>query len=289
MAGRKVCGLMDNKFETFIKKKEYLICIDSDGCAMDTMDIKHFNCFGPSFISEWKLEKWREELQTRWNEINLYTMTRGVNRFKGLAMILEEVNRKYTPIEDIKAFTDWAEKSKELSNNSLKEAIEKTDSEILKKVLSWSEAVNKGVNELSDDEKLPYKGAKEGISAAHELADIAIVSSANLQAVLEEWELNKLLGHTDVVLAQDSGNKAYCISKLLEKGYDKSKVLMVGDAPGDREAADKNEVLFYPILVKKEKESWEGFLKEGLSKFIEGTFGQEYQQKLIQEFKENLS
>ena len=32
----------------FTKENEYLICIDSDGCAMDTMDIKHISCFGRS-------------------------------------------------------------------------------------------------------------------------------------------------------------------------------------------------------------------------------------------------
>ena len=32
---------MSVNLENFEKKKEYLICVDSDGCAMDTMDIKH--------------------------------------------------------------------------------------------------------------------------------------------------------------------------------------------------------------------------------------------------------
>lgn len=26
--------------DEFVKKKRYLICVDSDGCAMDTMDVK---------------------------------------------------------------------------------------------------------------------------------------------------------------------------------------------------------------------------------------------------------
>ena len=29
---------------SFVKQKDYLVCVDSDGCAMDTMDVKHFNC-----------------------------------------------------------------------------------------------------------------------------------------------------------------------------------------------------------------------------------------------------
>ena len=66
--------------QEFKKTKDYLICVDSDGCAMDTMDIKHFRCFGPCMVEEWGLEKWAGPILERWNEVNLYTMTRGINR-----------------------------------------------------------------------------------------------------------------------------------------------------------------------------------------------------------------
>ena len=73
---------MADKFLTYTKRNDFLVCVDSDGCAMDTMDIKHVKCFGPCMVEEWGLGAWREEILARWNEINLYTMTRGVNRFK---------------------------------------------------------------------------------------------------------------------------------------------------------------------------------------------------------------
>ena len=31
----------------YVKKHDLLVCVDSDGCAMDTMNIKHLRCFGP--------------------------------------------------------------------------------------------------------------------------------------------------------------------------------------------------------------------------------------------------
>ena len=37
---------MTNLFD-FQPRRPYLVCVDSDGCAMDTMDIKHKRCFGP--------------------------------------------------------------------------------------------------------------------------------------------------------------------------------------------------------------------------------------------------
>jgi hypothetical protein len=60
-----------NTLSDFIKTKDYLICVDSDGCAMDTMDVKHIVCFGPCMVTEWELEPWRDAILARWNDINL--------------------------------------------------------------------------------------------------------------------------------------------------------------------------------------------------------------------------
>lgn len=280
---------MGMDLEKYEKKKEYLICVDSDGCAMDTMDIKHIRCFGPCMVEEWDLYDWGTPILTRWNEINLYTMTRGINRFKGLAKMLREVHETYVEIEGIEVLEKWVEESPELSNGALEKAIAETDSIILKKALSWSKHVNESITELPEEEKRPFEGVKEGLVYAHQYADIAIVSSANLQAVLDEWELYGLLEHVDIVLSQNVGSKAFCIQELLKKGYDKEKVFMTGDAPGDYEAAKKNGVFYYPILVRHEKESWEEFRKTAVSKLLDGSFGGSYQEEKLQAFTENLS
>ena len=85
---------MANDLDIFVPKHDFLICVDSDGCAMDTMDVKHYRCFGPCMVDEWGLEEWREPILRRWNDVNLYTMTRGVNRFKALAICLDEISRQ---------------------------------------------------------------------------------------------------------------------------------------------------------------------------------------------------
>ena len=57
---------MSNFLDNFIKKKDFLICIDSDGCAIDTMDIKHIKCFGPCMVTEWNLEReWKDDISER--------------------------------------------------------------------------------------------------------------------------------------------------------------------------------------------------------------------------------
>ena len=279
---------MSVTIEEYQKKKDYLICVDSDGCAMDTMDIKHILCFGPCMVTEWGLEEWKDAILTRWNEIDLYTMTRGINRFKGLALMLREIHETYTPIQDVDVLETWVENSKELSSGALQKAMETNDSVILKKALSWSQHVNTSINELPFEVKKPFEGVKEGLAYAHQFADVAIVSSANLQAVLEEWELYGLLEHVDIVMSQNVGSKAYCIQELLKKGYDTEKVFMAGDALGDYEAAEKNHVFYYPILVRHEKESWSEFRDQAVDKLVDGTYGGDYQHQKIDAFMENL-
>lgn len=279
---------MNAVFGNFQKSKEYLICVDSDGCAMDTMNIKHIKCFGPCMVKEWELTPWREEILARWNEINLFTMTRGINRFQGLLMALKEINQKYTPIEGLDILDEWVSHTPELSNDSLKREIEKTDARILNKVLKWSDAVNTAIQNLDEKEKQPFKEVKESLAYAHRFADIAIVSSANLQAVLEEWDIHGLLEHTDIVLAQNAGSKAFCIQELVKKGYDIDKVLMVGDAPGDYKAAQSNHVFYYPILVRYEEQSWKEFKEEAVSRLLDGSYAGDYQKEKADAFIENL-
>lgn len=278
--------MYDNIVE-YKKEKEFLICVDSDGCAMDTMDCKHIHCFGPCMVDEWELGEWKDAILKRWNDINLYTITRGINRFKGLAMALVEINEQYTKIEGIEDLVEWAENSPELSERNLKANLEKEHKVALEKALKWSQAVNIAITKLPEEEKVPFAGALEGLRAAHAVADVAIVSSANREAVIEEWEEHKLLEHVDIVLTQEVGSKAECIRQLLLKGYKPENVLMVGDAKGDSDAAATNGVNYYPILVKREKESWDRFQEEAVKCFTESNY-EEYGKKMQEEFLRNL-
>ena len=278
-------------FDSFERKHDYLVCVDSDGCVMDTMNCKHFHCFGPCMVTEWGLEEWKDEILDRWNVINLFSMTRGINRFKGLAMALGEIDKKYKPIVGIAALQHWADTAPALSNDGvIKAAAAAEDADaklVFEKALSWSKAVNAAIVELDERLKVPYEGAKEGLAAAHIFADVAMVSSANRDAVEEEWGKFGLLEHTDIVLAQDIGSKAACIAEMLKFGYDLNKVVMIGDAPGDSDAAEKNGVHYYPILVGHEKESWDEAIAVAFDKLQKGEYAP-YGAKKKQEFLQNL-
>lgn len=272
----------------FKKTKDFLVCVDSDGCAMDTMDIKHIRCFGPCMVEVWKLEKWEKEILKRWNEINLYTLTRGINRFKGLSLALSEINEQYQAIDGIDDLVYWSNNADELSNSALLKEIEKSpEKEIFKLALRWSENVNEAIKKLPESEIKPFPLVKEALMLAHEKADVAIVSSANLGAVLEEWEKFGLLEHTDIVLAQNAGSKAFCISELLKKGYNNKNVVMCGDAPGDLKAAESNNIHFFPILVKNEEKSWQDFINQGFSHLLDCSY-EEYETIKKRDFHKNL-
>ena len=276
-----------NDLDNFKKTKEFLVCVDSDGCAMDTMDIKHIRCFGPVMVEQWRLQKWKKQILERWNEINLYSMTRGINRFKGLAIALEEISENYQPIEGIKELKEWTQHASELSNSALEQKIAEGSNPVFQEALMWSRKVNEAINMLTEDEKRPFEHVKEGLEAAHKFSDVAFVSSANREAVEEEWNRCGLTEHVDILCCQDSGSKAHCLEVLLKKGYDPTHVLMVGDAPGDREAAKQNGVQYYPILVRREKESWKELKEKGLELLVSEKY-QEYGQIKESEFLQNL-
>jgi len=272
--------------EEFKRRKKFLVCVDSDGCAMDTMNIKHKNYFGP-LITEVFGIKDKETFLKNWDKVNLYSRTRGINRFKGLVLGLKDAANRGEEIIDISNLVRWTETTKELSNASLKKEIELYNTEDLQKALDWSYKVNKGIEELVGKDA-PFENVKEFLKKIHKVTDVAIVSAANSEALYSEWQRHNLLEEVDVVFGQEAGTKAHCIEILKSYGYENDEILMVGDAPGDLQSAKINEVFFYPILFGKEKYSWERLVSETLSNLTNKTFTKEYQEKLIKEFDELL-
>lgn len=269
------------------KEKEYLICIDSDGCAMDTMNSKHFQCFGPEWIRQFGLEEVEKEALEYWNRINLFTKTRGINRFKGLAKGLEWAKERGYEIPGLEEFAGWTKETKELSNPALLAECQKEKNPCMEDALLWSIHVNLAIQNMEGEDG-PFENVREVMETLSDLADLAAVSSANGQAVEEEWTKYGLKSCCKVLLSQEAGTKAECIRRLLEKGYDKKKTIMVGDALGDYEAARQNGIWFYPIVVNREAESWERLGREAFLRLQEGTFDIRYQEELCREFERAL-
>lgn len=273
--------------ESFQKKKEYLICIDSDGTAIDSMNIKHNKCFGPCMIKEWSLYEHEKLIQEIWNQVNLFSLTRGVNRFLGLLEVMKQIDDQGIHVDGVWELASWINKSDELSNKALIQEIVQSGNDTLIRVLRWSEQVNIEIDRLTWEEHQPFEGVMEFLEESSKWSDIAIISSANMKAIEEEWEHFGLIKYVGVMTSQEIGTKEVCINKLLEKGYHREKVIMIGDAPADLEAARNNGISYYPILAGRENECWKKIREDHINAFQKG-FMKNIQSRLDKRFLGNL-
>lgn len=269
-----------------MKNNQYLVCIDSDGCAIDSMTVKHEMAFGPALIEIWAVPPERREAVLKtWNDLNLYTVTRGINRFQGLVKILS-MDLLNVEEDQLRKLERWVDTTDALSPESLKKEYEKSGLEIMEKALAWSDRVNEIISQLPL--AIPFQGVKETMELMKSKAHIAVVSSANKKAIEEEWKISGLYDLVDYFFAQDDGTKSECIKKLMVSGYDPEKTIMIGDALGDHKAARDNQVWFYPILAAKETASWSELNSKYLNVFLSGDFDEEVQSRLLKDMQENL-
>lgn len=258
-------------FENYTPHKTYLVCVDSDGCAMDTMDVKHIECFAPQWIQVFGLTDRRIEAMKLWLDMNLYTKTRGINRFMGLDAACTEMVKRGAVINGTEELSAWVAQAKELSNPALKAYLVAHPCEILQKALDWSYRVNAAIAALPDTAQ-PFPFVAEGLRNISAVADIVGVSSANGAAVEAEWQRHGLKQYTRLLCCQEAGTKTDIIYKMLTLGYAPQHVLMVGDAFGDKAAADANGTRFYPILVGQEEASWRRLATETVPRLVSNTF-----------------
>jgi hypothetical protein len=109
----------------FQPRQKFFVGIDSDGCVFDTMEIKHKECFVPMFIKHFHLQAASKYARQTWEFVNLYSQSRGCNRFPALALSLNhlarrpEVRARQVAVFDTQALEQWRRKSKPAARNSL--------------------------------------------------------------------------------------------------------------------------------------------------------------------------
>lgn len=277
----------------FKKTRDFLVCIDSDGCAFDTMEIKHKECFCPNIIKHWGLQAVSKYAREAAEFVNLYSKFRGVNRWPALIKVFElleerpEVQRRGIAIPKVPSLRKWMESTTKLGNPELKKAAEETGDPELAKALAWSEGVNATIEEMVHG-VAPFPYIRESLDALMEKADMLVVSQTPCETLEREWNEHDLAKYVKVIAGQEMGTKSEHI-KLANKGqFEPTSILMIGDAPGDRKAAVANDALFFPINPGGEEESWRRFSEESMGKFLDGTYAGEYAEKLNDEFEKCL-
>ncbi len=280
------------KLKEFKPNKKFYVGIDSDGCAFDSMEIKHKECFIPAIIQKWKLQPIAKYARAVSEFVNLYSKWRGVNRFPALVMTFdllkewpEPMNRN-PQIPEIPAFREWVRTETALSNTSLKQKIKETNHPDFQHALEWSMEVNQRVEALVSGVP-PFPRVAEVLQKLSEVADIVVVSGTPTEALEREWEEHHIRQFVRLVCGQEIGSKKEILS-ITSQSYSKDHVIMIGDADGDRQAAKFSNLLFYPINPSKEENSWERFYKEGMDKFLKGKYAGPYEARVTEEFKKFL-
>ena len=114
----------------FTPQHEFLVGIDSDGCVFDTMEIKHKECFIPQIINHYGLQGVSKYAREAAEFVNLYSKSRGINRFPALIETLQwlqqrpEVTARGLKISIPQGLVEWIKVETKLGNPALIRAVE---------------------------------------------------------------------------------------------------------------------------------------------------------------------
>ena len=264
-----------------------LVAIDSDGCVFDSMTIKQ-RIFHTGIIRLWQLEEEEKEFRAVAEWTALYSPSRGLNRFELLLKIFQNLKTAAPHFPALKIFPDTVALEKfvnsgvPLSSDELEKQVNETGDSELRRILEWSRAVN---IEIAGVREMPvFDEVETTLKKIRAAADVIVVSQTAEEALVREWRNAKLNQYIDIIAGAELGSKTSVLRTALCGRYAPAHVLMVGDAPGDLEAARAAGVLFFPIIPGDEIASWIEFRETALGKLIDGTFAGDYQTRLIEKF-----
>lgn len=281
------------KLRGFTPTKEFFIGVDSDGCAIDQMNIKHFECFTPAYIKAFDLQAISMLVRETAIFMNLFSKYRGINRWSGLDLLFDllkqrpEVLASEVKLPEGRDLHAFVTSGLPLSEAGLKQLMADHPSAELERALQWGETVNELVAWMVHN-CAPFPGVPAALSAAQERADVMVVSAASLAMLHHEWAEHDLEQYVSVIAGQEMGTKAEQLELAAVGKYDPDKILLLGDAPGDGKAAFSHDALWFPIRPGEEAASWQEFREVGLPRFLEGSFRGEYQDGLVEAYNKLL-
>lgn len=250
--------------------------MDSDGCALDSMDPKQRSCFAPALVEVWGLKEFTSLAETCYLQLNLRSVHRGVNRFRALDLFWPRfaalvptgyLERTLPPLD---RFHRWVLRDGPLSEAALAdEARRHHDDQGLARALQWSRRVNALSRALPP--ALAFPGATEALAAAAANGPVHVVSSGNRAVIRDEWRAAGLDGFLAGLHTQESGTKE-SILRGLAANPGHGDGLMIGDALVDADAARAVGARFFPIVPGCEAESWRTLHREVLPSFFAGRY-----------------
>lgn len=275
---------------SFRPQHDRLIGIDSDGCVFDAMAIKHQECFCPAFIKHFGLQPVSRYAREVWEFVNLAGATRGTNRFAAIPLALDllarrpEVRARGFTVPTMPELRAWLARETRLGGPALAAAAGRDASGELARVHAWHEEVNARVADLVRDIP-PFPGVRPVLEQAAGRADCLVVSQASQDAIDREWGEHGLLPYMAATAGQEQGTKTEHLQQAgAAGGYPAERILMLGDAPGDRAAAAACGARFMPIIPGDEEASWQRLHEEIMPRFFTDRFDDALQEELLAAF-----
>ena len=271
----------------------FFVGIDSDGCAFDSMEIKHKECFCPNIINSWDLQPVSKYAREAAEFVNLYSKWRGINRWPALVMVFDllrerpEVIARGAKITEAKKLREFMASGQPLSDAGLTVYMAEHSDPELDKAWGWTKTVNASIADMVHGVP-PFPYMRESLQALQDKADVVVVSATPTEALTREWEEHDIAKYARIIAGQEMGTKKQHLALAAKGKYAPDHILMMGDAPGDMEAAKANGTLFFPINPGQEEKAWERFFREGIARFTAGTFAGAYEASLIAEFEKLL-
>jgi len=276
----------------FQPANSFFVGIDSDGCVFDSMEIKHKECFAPMFIKHFGLQPASKYAREVWEFVNLYSKTRGCNRFHAVTRALDlmrerpETVARGVEVPTFPALSEWMDRETKLGNATLYAEIEGGNGALIP-IREWSDAVNTQVADIVTGVP-PFPQVRDSLERMQPHADCMVISQTPSAALEREWAEHDLDGFVELIAGQELGTKTQHLKLATGGKYEPQHVLMIGDAPGDHQAASANGALFYPIIPGSEEVSWKRLHDEALERFFDGAFSGDYQKDLLDNFEASL-
>ena len=247
-------------------KHEFLVGIDSDGCVFDSMELKHKECFIPAFINHYELQGVSKYAREAAEFVNLYSKSRGANRFPAL-------------VEQL----DWLRRRPEVKARGVKvaepEGLDRLDG-------TRDEARQSGAGEGRgrNGRPRPEAGAAPGRMAVNKAIAEMVRGVPPFPYVRECLERFAERGRHARLLADAQRGPRSRVGRARHRAVtcwrsaarrsaarrnrsprprsiQPNHTLMIGDAPGDYKAAEANNCLFFPINPGAEEASWQRLLR----------------------------
>lgn len=272
--------------------QEFFVGIDSDGCIFDSMEIKHKECFTPMFIKHFHLQAVSKYARECWDFVNLYSKARGTNRFPALVHTVKllgdrpQVKARGVQMPDLAALEDWIARETKLGNATLNAEVRNGNTG-LAQVKVWSDAVNQSIADIVHGVP-PFPRVRDCLQKLGARADAMCISQTPTEALQREWAEHAIDQFVKVIAGQEMGTKSEHLRYAAAGKYAPEKILMIGDAPGDFNAAKKNGALFFPIVPGHEENSWSRLYEEALDRFFAGQYAGAYETALVKEFDASL-